>query len=159
MIVGRNQRGARLLQEPRRLRFACRQIGLARIDLAAISLDCATFDGRGGSRHDNVGWDAAQTRSQCQCLGVIARAVGHHAARGRFGIELRHGVARSAELECANFLEVFAFQKDGFARKFVKRRAGQHRSPMHHAGDAARGRADVFERYRVVCHVKQPTAA
>jgi hypothetical protein len=117
---------------------------------AAVQRRAAGFDGfefrRDRTfRHDDVRRDAARLRRERQRRAVIARGMRDDAARGCLVVERPHRVARTAELERAGALEVFAFEEQFRTGERIERARAQHGRDVRVRRDARGGGFDVGE--------------
>ena len=120
-----NERSARGAQQLRGGGFARRERRFAKRNVRAVGFDGANFHLRRVAGHHHPGADAAHLRRQRQRRAVISRRMRHHASRRLRFAERKNGVGRAANFERSGELQIFAFEIQQRARKFIER-VGNH---------------------------------
>ncbi len=133
MIVGRDQRRARLGLKARGDRLAVFLVAIVGHHLAAIPLGGRALGRRRVQRHDDGGRYAPQARGQRDRLGMVARGEREHPGAPLFGCQPRDRVIAAAKLERPHALEVLAFEIDPRAGARIGGGGDQDRRTMRGA--------------------------
>ena len=92
--------------------FASGLDGVVKDDVATVVCCGIEFSGRSIVGHDDNGFEAEVAPYSGNRLGMVAGGEGDKASVPLGWSELGNSVVGSSVFECANFLKVFAFEKD-----------------------------------------------
>jgi hypothetical protein len=112
---------------------------LAECDFGPIPPDGGNFWRWGVLGHHDVGWNVFKGGSECEGLGVIARALSSDTCLQFFIGELAEGILCASELERADSLEMFGLQEDSVSGSVVQELTGQHWGDVRDISKPTRG--------------------